>query len=70
MPSEKHHILPVWFFVGVLFVIYGILIVISGLTEQTPPDVAQVGASAPIWWGAIMLAVGLIYTIAFRPKKS
>jgi len=24
--SEKHHIIPVWFFVGVLFLIYGVLI--------------------------------------------
>ncbi len=27
MMSEKHHIIPVWFFVGVLFLVYGVLII-------------------------------------------
>ena len=68
--SEKDQILPVWFFVGVLFVIYGALILASGISElSSPPDTALANLHAPVWWGAIMLAVGLIYTIAFRPKR-
>jgi hypothetical protein len=71
MSSERHHILPVWFFVGVLFLIYGILIVTSGLLDWSSPpsDVASVGQHAPVWWGTVMLAVGLIYTLAFRPRR-
>jgi hypothetical protein len=70
MASEKHHILPVWFFVGVLFLIYGTLIVISGLSEwSNPPDTALANLHAPVWWGGIMVAVGLIYTLTFRPKR-
>ena len=68
--SEKHHILPVWFFVGVLFLIYGVLIVASGLSEWSNlPDTALANLHAPVWWGGIMVAVGLIYTLAFRPKR-
>ena len=29
--SEKSQIVPVWFFVGVLFLVYGVLILGSGL---------------------------------------
>ena len=69
MTTEKHHILPVWFFVGVLFLIYGILITISGISElSSPPDTALANLHAPVWWGGLMTVVGLIYTIAFRPK--
>lgn len=71
MPTEKHHILPVWFFVGVLFLIYGVLTVASGLIEwnSPPPDVALSNLHAPVWWGAVMVAMGLIYTISFRPGR-
>ena len=71
MPTERHHILPVWFFVGVLFLIYGVLIVASGLSEwSSPPDTALSNLHAPVWWGAIMVVVGLIYTVAFRPRRN
>ena len=35
--SEKHHIIPVWFFVGLLFLVYGVLILGSGLAEWSHP---------------------------------
>lgn len=70
MPSEKHHILPVWFFVGVLFLIYGVLIFASGLSEwSSPPDIALANAHAPVWWGALMTVVGLVYVLSFRPRS-
>ena len=70
MPSERHKILPVWFFTGVLLLIYGVLILASGLSEwSSPPDVALANLHAPVWWGAVMTVAGLIYTISFRPRK-
>jgi len=70
MPSEKHHILPPWFFVGVLFLIYGSLILASGLAEWShPPDTQLSYLHAPVWWGGLMVVVGLIYTLAFRPRR-
>ncbi len=70
MPSEKHHILPVWFFVGVLLLIYGTLTLVSGLSEwNTPSDIALANLHASTWWGAVMVVVGLVYTIAFRPGR-
>jgi hypothetical protein len=71
MSSEKHHILPVWFFAGVLLLIYGCLILASGLAEWSSlPDTALAELHAPVWWGGLMTAIGLFYTVAFRPGKS
>jgi hypothetical protein len=70
MSSEKHHILPVWFFTGVLLLVYGCLILASGLAEwANPPDTALAGLHAPVWWGGLMAVVGLFYTLTFRPRR-
>lgn len=63
--------IPVWFFTGVLLLIYGILILASGLAEwSSPPPTALANLHAPVWWGGLMTLVGLFYTLTFRPKKS
>jgi hypothetical protein len=68
--SEKHHIIPVWFFVGVLFLIYGFLILASGLAEWShPPSVVLAELHAPVWWGALMLVLGMIYCVKFYPRR-
>jgi FtsH-binding integral membrane protein len=69
--SEKHHIIPVWFFVGVLLLVYGVLIFISGLAEWShPPDVVLAELHAPVWWGALLIALGTVYVLMFRPRKT
>ena len=68
--SEERHMIPVWFFVGLLLFIYGILIFISGLTEWShPPNTVLSNLHAPVWWGAIMIAMGGLFIHLFRPKK-
>ena len=70
MPMEKHQIIPVWFFVGVLLLVYGVLIFISGLIEWPhPPDTVLANLHAPVWWGALMMVLGGGYCLFFRPKK-
>jgi len=67
--SEKHHIIPVWFFVGVLFLVYGVLIFISGLAEWShPPGTVLANLHAPVWWGALLIALGGLYVGLFRPR--
>ncbi|MCU1269140.1 MAG: hypothetical protein JWN74_434 [Acidobacteriaceae bacterium] len=69
--SEKHHIIPVWFFVGVLLLVYGVLIFISGLAEWShPPDVVLAELHAPVWWGALLIALGTVYVLMFWPRKT
>jgi hypothetical protein len=69
--TEKHHIIPVWFFVGVLFVVYGFLIFVSGLAEWShPPGTVEAELHAPVWWGALLLILGTVYCALFRPGKN
>ncbi len=66
---EKHHVIPVWFFVGLLLGIYGILIFVSGVAEwSTPQTTVLAELHAPVWWGALLTVIGAIYVIAFRPR--
>ena len=68
--SEKHHIIPVWFFVGVLLFIYGVLILASGILEFSNPPSTVLGNLHPaIWWGALLTIIGAIYVHLFRPRK-
>lgn len=65
--------ISIWFFIGVLLTIYGVLITATGLWELVspplnPPVLASLHAS--IWWGIVLLIIGLIYFIRFFPKKS
>jgi hypothetical protein len=69
--NEKHEIIPVWFFVGVLFSIYGALIFVSGLLEWShPPNTVLANLHAPVWWGALLLVLGAVYCTAFRPGRN
>jgi hypothetical protein len=65
---EKQEI-SVWFFIGVLLAIYGVLIV--GATMASPPESNVVFSEYHIgmWWGALLFVMGLFYSIAFRPRK-
>ena len=63
----------IWFFIGVLLLIYGVLIFGAGLYElAVPPESPVVLASlhAGIWWGALLIALGLFYSLRFSPRRS
>jgi len=63
-------LIPVWFFVGLLLGVYGLLILASGLAElSNPPATVLANLHAPVWWGAVMIVVGGAYCFAFRPRR-
>ncbi len=69
--SEKHHIIQVWFFVGFLLLVYGILILASGISEWGhPPDTVLANLHAPVWWGGLLIALGGLFCFLFRPAKA
>ncbi len=68
--AEKHHIIPVWFFVGVLLLIYGVMILVSGILEwSNPPATVLANLHAPVWWGALLAVIGGLYVLLFRPRQ-
>ena len=65
--------ISIWFFIGVLLTIYGALIFAYGIYEYATGNLANVVLKelhAPLWWGAMMLILGLFYSIKFRPGKT
>ena len=64
--------ISIWFFIGVLLAIYGFLICGYGIYELVTGHVANVALAnlhAPVWWGGVMLALGVFYCMRFRPSK-
>ena len=64
--------ISIWFFIGTLLVIYGVLILGAGIYElSSPPDTTIVLSSmhAGIWWGALMLILGIVYVWLYPPRR-
>jgi hypothetical protein len=61
--------LSIWFFIGVLLLAYGVLIFGAGIYGlSNPPNVVMADLHVGIWWGALLLVLGGIYTVRFRPR--
>jgi hypothetical protein len=70
--TMERHFISVWFFIGALLAVYGVLILGSGVYELFAPSAPPVAMSRlhiAIWWGAGMLVMGAGYLIRFRPRK-
>ena len=64
--------ISIWFFIGVLLTIYGTMIFGYGIFELVTGPTANVilaNLHAPVWWGALMLVLGLFYGVRFRPGR-
>ena len=71
--SETKHVIPIWFFIGILLTVYGVLILGAGLWDvinAVKRDVVLAEVHAPVWWGILLLAIGGFYSIRFRPGKN
>jgi divalent metal cation (Fe/Co/Zn/Cd) transporter len=69
--AEDHRIIPVWFFVGVILLIYGVLIFVTGIYGLFhPPSTVLANLHAGVWWGALLTIIGGVYVYLFLPRKS
>jgi len=60
--SGKMKMLPVWFWVGIVLITYGLIIIGSGIYYIFhPPDTALPHLHPSLWWGGIMLTGGIIF---------
>jgi len=69
---EEHHQVPIWLFIGAVLLIYGLIILGTGIYGWfVPPEhpVALHEYHADIWWGGLLIVIGAIYCIRFRPFR-
>jgi hypothetical protein len=70
METEKQ--VPIWFFIGAILTVYGVLIVAAGVYSLFVPPQREVALQylhADLWWGALMVIVGAFYSLKFFPKR-
>jgi hypothetical protein len=63
--------ISIWFFIGVLLAVYGAMILGYGIFTLVTGEIPQVALAylhAPVWWGALLIALGLFYLVKFRPR--
>lgn len=64
--------LSIWLFIGVSMLVNGALIFATGIYElASPPDnrVLLYDLHANIWWGGVLLVLGIFYCFHFSPAK-
>jgi hypothetical protein len=69
---HNEHQIPIWFFIGLLLTVYGVLILGCGIYNIfSPPEhpVKLANLHMDIWWGILLLVIGLIYSIKYKPSK-
>jgi len=66
--------ISIWFFIGICLLVIGVMIFGSGVYRLVSPPplehrVVLFNLHADVWWGALMVVVGLLYTVKFRPTS-
>jgi len=70
-PPGKPRMLPVWFFVGIILFIYGVIILATGIYELNhPPETVLAETHPAVWWGVLLIVLGGIQLYVHKPKKS
>jgi uncharacterized membrane protein YidH (DUF202 family) len=72
METDPHRMIPIWFIIGINILVIGVIILVTGLVRwnASTAGVEMAQVHPDVWWGALMTAVGLVYTVKFRPGKS
>ncbi len=70
-PQGKHKLnLSIWFFVGALCLMYGLVLLPLGIYQFShPPHVVLARLHATFWWGILLTLFGGFYALRFRPGK-
>jgi hypothetical protein len=76
-PENETREISIWFFCGILTLVYGLVLLVTGIVEFNHPPANELLLPANMqnlhptfWWGALMTVFGSIYTIKFRPGKA
>jgi hypothetical protein len=73
LAREVGIVISIWFFIGISLAVNGALICAAGIYQvinpPVNPDVVLFNLHANVWWGAVLLIIGLIYCLKFSPKR-
>jgi hypothetical protein len=64
--------LSIWFFIGISLAVNGAVIFARGIYELVSPPEHQVvlyNLHANVWWGAVLLILGLFFSVRFSPAR-
>ena len=65
--------ISIWFFIGISMAVNGALILLAGIYEllnpPARPTVQLFQLHANVWWGALLLMIGLVYLVKFSPRR-
>jgi nitric oxide reductase large subunit len=70
--SEHKEPISIWYFIGLLLTVYGVLITSAGIYDLVAGiqrTTVHAELHAAIWWGALLLVLGLVYVYFFSPKR-
>ncbi len=66
---ERHQMLPVWFFIGILLFIYGIIILFTAALDWArPSDTVLSNYHPALWGGLVLFGIGGFYLVRFWPR--
>ncbi len=68
--NKETHMLPVWFFVGVLLAIYGVIILVMAVLDFNQTSQAVLAEYHPgLFGGVLLILLGGFYTFWFWPGR-
>jgi hypothetical protein len=68
--SHKGPRISIWFFVGVLLAVYGLIILAAGIADWSNPGRIVLGRlHVGFWWGALLIILGGTYSFVFAPNR-
>jgi hypothetical protein len=71
---DKNEQIPIWFFIGGLLLVYGVIITAVGVyflfAAHANRDLALQGLHADLWWGIILIVLGGFYALHYRPRRA
>lgn len=68
---EHHKMLPVWFFIGILLLFYGVVILAVGIRNYShPPAVVLANYHADLWGGIALIAIGSVFVFSFKWRNN
>jgi hypothetical protein len=67
--AQHEEMLPVWFFIGLLLTVYGVIILFTSLVDWSQPSAAVLAQYHPgVWGGIVLLLIGGFYVVHFWPR--